>query len=62
MLGKYQNNVTSIWYQKETDCLLSTEASCYKIHTLKMKNSAYPPFYRHPQYVLPPPPIFTGKS
>ena len=38
--------------------LLSKEHYCVKIHTLLMKSSTYPTFYRQPPtlYVLPPPP------
>ena len=32
--------------------LLSKEHYCYKLHTLLMKNSAYPLFYSQPPYMV----------
>ena len=43
---------------------MSKEHYCYKIHTLLMKSSAYPPYYRQPSYIENPAhplPIFTMK-
>ena len=34
--------------------VLSKEHYCYKIHTLVMKNSAYPRFINNPLYVILP--------
>ena len=44
--------------------LMSKEHYCYKIHTLLMKSSAYPPYYRQLSYIENPAhplPIFTMK-
>ena len=53
----YKQHQGEIWFGiiKIYGIKRGKEHYCYQIHTLLMKSSAYPPFYTHPQYGLPPP-------